>query len=221
MKKIFVLLFVFAVSSPSYATIINSGFESGLADWTTNNPPNVSAVTSHFASNGSPIPTVTILPTEGNKFALIKAGSPATTLLSSPFFVDLGDTIKFDWFFSAEDYMPFNDYSGYSLQVLIGGVSVASNILSQVATVGDFGLTGWNGASITAPFGGNMELQFYSVNGLDFGLSSVLGIDNIQHNSENGVGHPSSVPEPSSLALIGVGIIGMMSFSRRRSPILS
>lgn len=225
MKKILELLFVLvlAVSSPSYATIINSGFESDLAGWTTNNPSNVSAATSYFASNGSPVPTVTILPTEGKKFALIEAGSPVTTLLSSPFFVDLGDTIKFDWVFSAEDYMPFNDYSGYSLQVLIGGVSVASNVLSQIASVGSFGLTGWHSASITAPLGGNMELQFYSVNGLDFGLPSVLGIDNIQHNSINGGGNPSSVPEPSSLALIGAGIIGIVGFSRRRKtiPILS
>lgn len=187
------------------ATIVNDGFESGLTGWTANGQASV--VSSYVASTG-PSSSITLLPTEGNAFAILGAGDPTTTLTSSPFTVNTGDTISFDWFFSANDFLPFNDFGGWSLDFLVGGITVAANVLAQVSTVGDFGLTGWNTASVFSPVSGNVALKYYSVNAGDYTFDSVLGIDNVK---------VSSVPEPATFALLGVGMMMLSVMSIRKS----
>lgn len=190
------------------AAIINGGFESGLSGWTANNGQ-VSVVSSYLASNG-PRSTVNMLPTQGNAFAVLSAGNPITTLTSAPITLKIGDQVSFDWFFSANDYLPYNDFGGWSLNFLLGGVSVAANVLASVATVGDFGLTGWNSFSALSPVSGDYSLQFYSINVKDSLLPSAISFDNVV---------VTSVPEPGVFTLMGIGlvlIVGAVKRSNRR-----
>lgn len=199
------LSFVFATNCLA-APIINGSFEDGLSGWTTNDPAKVQVVNSYIASD---ISTPVIMnPTDGDNFAVIKAGSPVTSLLSTSFFVIAGQDISFDWFFDGNDYKPFNDFGSYALQISVGGVPIVANILAQIATTGDFALTGWHNEVFSAPSSGEVQIAFYAVNAFDSLFSSVLGIDNIK-----AVG----IPEPGTILLLALGLLGLTSFTRKNN----
>lgn len=96
---------------------------------------------------------------------------------------------SFDWFFQAQDYMPYNDY-GY---VTAGG----STTLASVSSVGDYGNSGWNTYVFGSAFTGT--LTFGVVNYGDSFNDSQLFIKNVM----------TSVPEPEMLLLLLTGILGM------------
>lgn len=208
MKHILSLLLCFMIVGTAHAVpLTNGSFESGLTGWTP--AGNAGVVSSYVATNDVASVYTTMSPTNGDKFATVKAGSPTSSLTSSAFTVSLGNIVSFDWFFSAEDYMPFNDFVGFSLDIIYAGGTVAADVLSMVSSVGNWGLTGWNTASFIAPVSGDMTLKFYAVNVGDNNLLSTLGIDNIR------------VPEPGTLALFGLGLIGVGSrqfFKRNSDP---
>lgn len=210
MKKTLFLtmLFCFTLTGTAHAVpITNGSFESGLTGWTS--AGNVNVVNSQIVTDGSFFSTTTMMPTDGNNFAAISADLPSSSLTSDGFSVEIGDEISFDWFFSAEDYFPFNDLAGYSINLISAGAVVDANILSSVVSVGDYGLTGWNTASILSPVAGNVSLQFYSVNTGDGLLASVLGVDNVSS--------VSSVPVVPSLALFGIGALAFAGTRRRKN----
>ncbi len=102
---------------------------------------------------------------------------------------------SFDWLFDAEDYLPFNDYAYFN-----AGSNV---ILSNVASVGDYGASGWQTYNFGSAYTGLITFGVY--NTLDTSLDSTLAI-------KNGV----NVPEPGTLALFGLGLIGL-AFRARKS----
>lgn len=202
MKKILFLLSCFIFTGVVQAVpLTNGSFESGLSGWSTTG--NVSVVNSYTATTGASSHT-TLSPTAGNGFAVIKAGTPVSSLASIPFAVTTGTNISFDWFFSAEEYLPYNDLSGFSLDLVSGNVTVVADILSSVFDVGSWGLTGWNTASMLSPVSGDVSLKFYSMNSGDFLFDSVLGIDNVR-----------AVPAPAPLALLGLGL-AVLGYQQRQ-----
>ncbi len=219
MKKATLTLMLISLSlifsaTAAKAVPINGGFETGdLSGWAVVGNPTAASVVTEFHTFNVNTP-VTMLATEGKYFALIEAGQNVTTLVSSPFFISMGETLSFDWFFKAGDYLPFNDFASFALEVLIGGVPVWSNVLSQVATVGDFGLTGWHAESFLAPLAGDMALKFFSVNVGDEVLSSFLGVDNV--HISNGI--TNNVPEPGTLLLVMLGAFGLF-FVAKNNPL--
>ncbi len=209
MKKFLIVfsLLTFLSLGANAASVPNGGFETGnLAGWTANNSL-VNVVTSQVVSTAGsyqtgPTAFTTVLPANGNYFAVLTAANP-TTLTSSSFNVNAGDKVSFNWFFSAEDYRPFNDFGSYSLKFLIADTIVSADILSMVSMVGDYGYTGWNNFSYTSPLSGDFKLRFSAVNVGDKKLPSMLGVDNVSVNS--------TVPEPASLLLISIGLLALGS----------
>lgn len=83
--------------------------------------------------------------------------------------------ITFDWYFAAEDYTPFNDFSFYSF------VGDNNGKLASIYDVGSYGFTGWHTSTIEVdvPVSGYVDLGFGVCNTGDSGVDSFLFIDNI------------------------------------------
>lgn len=83
--------------------------------------------------------------------------------------------ITFDWYFAAEDYIPFNDFSFYSF------VGDSNGKLASIYDVGSYGFTGWHTSTIEVdvPDSGYVDIGFGVCNTGDSGVDSFLFIDNI------------------------------------------
>lgn len=112
----------------------------------------------------------------------------------------VSNVTSFDWFFQANDYLPFDDYGWYQLN---GG---AINVLSNISAVGDFGNSGWQTLTFGTAFTGN--LTFGVTNLYDDWGSSQLYVKNVTSASK--------VPEPVSLSLVAMGLAGL-GISRRKA----
>jgi hypothetical protein len=109
--------------------------------------------------------------------------------------VKAGDVISFEYIFSTNDYMMFNDFA----VVKIGNDSFK---LSDVSTVGDFGASdGWQKFQYVATSDG--KLNFAVANLLDTWVSSSLMVDNvvISSNSTLEVASNSTLALPISAVL--------------------
>ena len=95
--------------------------------------------------------------------------------------------------------MPFNDFAFYSL------VPTSANLLSNVATVGNYGSSGLQSLSYQISTTGNYTLGFGVFNSGDNGFNSTLLIDNVTGNVS-----PTAVPTPALLpGLIGLGVAAL------------
>ena len=129
--------------------------------------------------------------------------SPSTASMSGNagvyqnFSLAAGTPFSFDWFFQANDYLPFNDFAALFVD---GNLNLT---LSNVATVGNYGNSGPQTFStvLTNPVNGN--ITFSVNNALDNNLNSTLTVSNV------------NVPEPDMLLLMGTAL-GLVAFSSRR-----
>ena len=185
------------------AGIVNGSFETGdFTGWTTN-PGYLASVTTSYTH---PSTSSSYSATDGNSFALLSAGNGAGvyTMLSQSFSAAAGDTICGDFFFAANDYMPFNDNAYVRLIDGSTNTELAVLISSSVAAVGNYGETPWTGFSYTlASSFTNLIIEVGVNNVLDNGLSSVCGVDNIQLCSS------VVVPLPPAAGLAGLGLLGL------------
>lgn len=127
------------------------------------------------------------------------AGGTTGSLLYTTMNLDAGTTVSFDWLFKANDYIPFNDFASFK----IDGETFK---LSDVATVGNYGSSGWNTFSYTlnkATFG---TLAFIVSNYGDQVLNSNLNVSNL---------NIAAVPEPETYALMMTGLLGLL-YSRKK-----
>jgi hypothetical protein len=72
------------------------------------------------------------------------------------------------------------------------------------------GATGWWQLDYTFDSAGEFKLEFYVENAKDHLYQSGLAFDDIS------ISHDGSVPEPASLALLGIGLIGVAALRRRK-----
>lgn len=201
-----ITFFAFFATSGAQASILNGGFETGnLTNWTASNA--LPAVVTSYNTDNS----LTMTATEGQYFAILPGGSPVTKLTSDDFYINEGETISFDWFFDSKDYLPYNDFGSYALELVIDEIVVSANILADVQQTGNYGLTGWNTFAILATYSGDVELRFYSKNVGDNLLASVLGIDNVK------VTAPVPLTASAIFMTIGLGLIGGFTTTRRSS----
>ena len=107
-----------------------------------------------------------------------------------------GQKYDFMWRFIAGDYMPYNDASFVI-------TDAGYNLLANVATVGDYGDSGWQYYSWIPNVNYNGPLVFGVSNILDNGLDSKLLLD-------------AAVPLPGAALLFGSALLGAGVLRRRR-----
>ncbi|MBW2740134.1 MAG: PEP-CTERM sorting domain-containing protein [Deltaproteobacteria bacterium] len=184
------------VGTASAISFTNESFETGNFDgWYTQTAAGGSASVVTEDSGFSA--------TDGNYFANLTASA----LIGQPQSWVAGETLTFDWNFTANDYLPYNDFS--ILLILDSNDNVLENItLANVMSVGDYNTTGWNTYEYTFAAADSGSIGFGVANVWDAENSSQLYIDN--------VGGGAPVPEPSTILLMGTGLLGLVGYNRKR-----
>jgi len=123
--------------------------------------------------------------------------------ISKSFSFGAGTNFSFNWFFQANDYLPYNDWSAVNVD---GNLNI---VLSNVGAVGDYGNSGWQTFSTTLLNPVNGMITFSVSNALDQALWSSLTVENV---------NVSAIPEPETYALLiaGLGLIGFATRRRQR-----
>jgi hypothetical protein len=204
MKKLVTLLvgamLMMAAVSANATIIVNGGFETGdFTGWTNFGPGSNAVVTSALAYDST-----VYNPTNGKYMARFDATSGA---IQNQISWNAGDYISFKWAFLAKDYLPFNDYSLFTLTANSPQGQLANVKLSDVAATGNYGDTGWQTYGYKFTTAGTGWIMFNSVNALDNVAGSVLLVDDVSS---------TPVPEPGTMVLLGFGMLGLAIYGKRR-----
>ena len=141
----------------------------------------------------------------------LSAGTPTNgTGISQDVTVLAGDTLSFDWNFLTdelnEDAM-YNDFGFFSISgsAFLLASRNSSTFDMSFPPAGFDGQTGWTTQTYTFPSAGTFKIGFGVFNVGDSGHNSVLLLDAIS----------ISVPEPSSIVLLSIGLsIGLLRLLR-------
>lgn len=192
-----------APNSAQASTLLNAGFETGTLPWIS------SGTTGTTSSLGG------FLPVAGDFFGFVASGGLGEEVYSTltQTFTALKDEIITGYVaFDTGDLFPFND-DGY-LSVFANGFS-EDLFVSDVATVGDSGDSGWKTYSFTAPFSGTFTIEAGVRNVGDDREASWVYLD---AGTANAV-----IPEPAvwGMLLVGFGLVGAGARARKRQLVLA
>jgi len=198
-----------AVLPAQAASLVNSGFESGLDAWTVENGV-VEVVADAYDAIGGPPFGEYYTPTEGQGFAQLTAGEDGYTLLSQAFSLTNASYLSFDAAFLAFDYIDYDDDAFVRVRN-IGTNATTVLFSSSVSAVGDNGHTPWTRVYSDLLLAGDyvFEAGVRNVGDPDPGYSSKLLLDNVS----------AAVPEPATWAmmLLGFGALGAVLRQRRNA----
>ena len=231
------LLLFLAGAPPAHAAplIVNGGFESGLAGWTTLNA--VGSLGSFVAQSGTTSPVLgdpVPAPPGGTQAAMSDADGPGSHLLYQDFLVPLGTasgTLSFDVFvgnrsdrFVTPATLAFStaalnqqarvDFLGVGADPF--SVALADILLNAFRTnVGDPLVSGYSTVTVNvssllaASAGQTLRLRFAEVDNVG---PFQFGVDNVSLEALA----TQPVPEPASLMLLGSGLAALTLRRRRR-----
>jgi hypothetical protein len=195
-KALVCLVALVATAAANAAPIVNGDFNNGLSGWL-GGSGTTSSYPGFFGADPGPSPT-------GNPYGYQTAGAAGNTqFLFQTFQGNGGQWVSFDWFFSAEDYLPYND-DGFAFLYNFDTNTYEQFTFESVGSVGDFGTSGWQSFNAFIPTNGNYGVGVAVTNSIDSVNSSIVGIDNVKN------------PEPVSMLVFGGLLAGGGWLARRR-----
>ncbi|HSV69862.1 MAG TPA: PEP-CTERM sorting domain-containing protein [Methylibium sp.] len=196
------------LATNTLAAPVNGGFESGLSGWATIGDASATATNVNAGTGAALITSGTnadVSTFSGTAIAGTGGGG-----ISQSFSLGSSATLSFAWDFQTSESTPssFND----AAYVVIDGTAflladTGSALLVGTAGDGFSEKTGYQTFSINLG-AGNHTLAFVVTDFLDTVLDSGLFVDSISTNS-------TEVPEPGSLALLGLGLVGLAGMRKR------
>lgn len=194
-KTLACLAALVAAAAANAAPIQNGDFNNGLSGWFTFPGGNAGTTSANLGPGASP---------SGNPYGYAYSGAvDSYQYLYTNFTANAGQWVSFDWFFSAGDYLPFNDDGFVALYDFTSGTFIYTDAAS-VSSVGNFGNTGWQTVSVFLPNTGTYQIQAAVTNRLDSAVTSYVGLDGVMN------------PEPVSLLVFGGLLAGGGWLARRR-----
>ncbi len=212
MKKLMAVVawITVALAGSAWATVINSGFESGdFSGWNLSIPAGATAaVTGNHTSDLGHLYT----PVAGNHFALLKTDGPGNiTMISQQVSLLAGESIDGWAAFDAQDYVPYMDWAYVQIMDPSGAITATPWFEQIGGTVPSYADTPWTYWTWTAGSTGTYMLTYGVANSGDSGMDSYALFDSGDRGEQ-------PVPEPGTMLLFGVGLCGFAILGKKLGP---
>jgi len=205
------ILLTFGFLEPANSSVITNGnFSDGLSSWTVNNSSNLPfGITAVDIDGPGPL-------NSSDAFFVKTGGGSGTSAVSTFQSIQLVAGGAYTLFANiAASYSPLdssiNNIAAGAITVTLDGKTIDSFNFGEIArnTIEYATLS----ASFVAAASGNLDIKFFRPFGVDVN-SPINYLDNVSLTLNSGTGAP--VPEPATIFLLGIGLVGLAGYSRKK-----